>query len=98
MLERFFCFRIKEDEMSSDKVVVKRGGVGFCGLLFIVLLLLKVGVVETQVTQWSWWTITAPLWGPTVLVLGIWATIVVLVIVRAPPGSQESRRRAHTRR
>ena len=49
---------------NQTKVVYGRGGIGFCGLLFIVLLLLKVGVVETGV-------ITSPLWGPLALILGI---------------------------
>lgn len=70
--------------MSNDgqtKVVVTKRGqsVGFCGLLFIVLLLLKVGVVETVVIGWSWWWITAPLWGPTALIIGIFVIIVVVI-------------------
>jgi len=56
---------------NQTKVVYGRGGIGFCGLLFIVLLLLKVGVVETVVMGWSWWVITSPLWGPLALILGI---------------------------
>lgn len=35
------------------------GGVGFFGLLFIVFLVLKL----TNVIDWSWWWVTAPLWG-----------------------------------
>jgi len=62
----------RERKPMSDniqKVVVTKQGIGFCGLLFIILLLLKVGVVETAVMGWSWWWITAPLWGPAALVL-----------------------------
>lgn len=33
--------------------------VGFMGLLFLVLLTLKL----TGVITWSWWWVTAPLWG-----------------------------------
>lgn len=67
--------------MSSDqKVTVNSHGVGFCGLLFIVLLVLKVGVVETAVVGWSWWWITAPLWGPISLIIGC-ATAVLLVML-----------------
>lgn len=40
-------------------------GVGLNGLLFITFLVLKL----TQVIDWSWWWVTAPLWIP--LVLGI---------------------------
>lgn len=58
-----------------------RSGVGFCGLLFIVLLLLKVGVVETQVVQWSWWAIFAPLWVPSAIVFGILAIMAIFGII-----------------
>ena len=40
-------------------------GVGLNGLLFTTFLVLKL----TQVIDWSWWWVTAPLWIP--LVLGI---------------------------
>lgn len=36
-----------------------RGGVGFFGLLFITFLVLKL----TNVIDWSWWWVSAPLWG-----------------------------------
>ncbi len=60
-----------------------RSGISFCGILFIVLLLLKVGVVETQVVQWSWWAIFAPLWVPSAIVVGIMAIITVFGILVA---------------
>ena len=34
-------------------------GIGFPGVLFIVFLVLKL----THVIAWSWWWVTAPLWG-----------------------------------
>lgn len=46
-------------------------GIGFCDLLFVVFLVLKL----THVIDWSWWWVTAPLWIPLALV------IVVVVIV-----------------
>lgn len=39
------------------------GGTGFFGILFIVFLILKL----TDVIDWSWWWITAPLWGLVVI-------------------------------
>jgi hypothetical protein len=42
----------------QTKVIVAQRGIGFCGVLFIILLLLKVGVVETTVMGWSWIWIT----------------------------------------
>lgn len=62
-----------------QKVVVTKQGISFFGILFIVLLLLKVGVVETAVIGWSWWWITAPLWGPAALTIGILIMIVVVI-------------------
>ena len=53
------------------------GGIGFCGaltLLFIALKLLNV----TVVANWSWWWVFAPLWIPTVVVLGILLIIFII--------------------
>ena len=41
------------------------GGVGFTGLLFITFLVLKL----CDVITWSWWWITAPIWGVIVLIV-----------------------------
>lgn len=43
------------------------GGIGLAGATFIVFLTLKL----THVIDWSWWWVTAPLWIPAALVLGI---------------------------
>lgn len=51
------------------------GGVGFFGLLFLVFLVLKL----THVIDWSWWWITAPLWGG--FALGALFIIIWLIIV-----------------
>ena len=45
-------------------------GIGFFGLLFIVFLVLKL----TGYIAWSWWWVTAPLWGP----LALLATVVLV--------------------
>lgn len=42
-------------------------GVGLGGLLFLVFLVLKL----THVIDWSWWWVTAPLWGSFVLFIVI---------------------------
>jgi len=41
--------------------------IDFSGLLFIVFLILKLCGVIT----WSWWWVTAPLWGPVAFVLAL---------------------------
>ena len=49
------------------------GGVGFCGMLTIVFIALKlIGAIG-----WSWWWVLSPLWIPAILVvlvmgLSIW--------------------------
>ena len=51
--------------MAEKKIVYN--GVSFMGLLFIAFLVLKL----TNVINWSWWWIKAPLRGPTALVVGV---------------------------
>ncbi len=45
------------------------GGIGLTGVLFVVFLVLKL----TGHIDWSWWWVTAPLWGGLVLFLAIGA-------------------------
>jgi len=66
---------------SDHKVQVGSRGVGFCGLLFIVFFVLKMGVGETAVVGWSWWWVTAPLWG------GLALLFVGLALIAAGLGS-----------
>ena len=47
------------------------GGIGFCGLLTIVFIVLKL----THVINWSWWWVLAPSW----ISLGL--AIILLLIV-----------------
>ena len=52
--------------MSETKKSITVGGTGFFNLLFLVFLVLKL----TKVIDWSWWWITAPLWGPLAALVG----------------------------
>jgi len=52
------------------------GGIGFFGLLGILFIALKL----TGYIDWSWWWVTAPLWGGLVL---IFAVLLVAVLVAA---------------
>lgn len=64
----------------NDKMTFKIGGPSFPGLLFLVFLTLKL----TNVINWSWWWVTAPLWVPAATVVGIAmliASIAVLVFM-----------------
>lgn len=52
---------------NRDTIVVRGGGgITFLGALFLILLTLKL----TGVITWSWWWVTAPLWGPVALFVG----------------------------
>jgi phosphoglycerol transferase MdoB-like AlkP superfamily enzyme len=51
------------------QTVSTSGGTGLGGLLFVAFLVLKL----TDVIDWSWWWVTAPLWAPAALVLTIFA-------------------------
>lgn len=53
--------------MSEKKSI--SGGIGFPGALFITFLVLKL----TEVIDWSWWWVTAPMWIP----LGICAALLL---------------------
>lgn len=47
----------------SDASSKSSGGIGFFGLLAIVFITLKLCGIIT----WSWWWVTAPIWGPLAL-------------------------------
>jgi hypothetical protein len=55
--------------MSADSA--SNNGIGLGGLLFVVFLVLKL----TNVIAWSWWWVTAPLWGPLALALILFAIV-----------------------
>lgn len=62
----------------NDKSVRVSGGISLSGLTFIVFLVLKLcGVID-----WSWWWVTAPLWGPSALLIaGLFIYIMITVII-----------------
>lgn len=62
--------------MNDNKpVVVNKSGVGFCGLLTLVFIILKL----YKVIAWSWVWVLAPLWIP----LGLAIVFLVVVVVYA---------------
>lgn len=64
----------------NSKTTIHFGGTGLPGLLFLVFLTLKL----TNVINWSWWWVTAPLWVPAATIVGIAlliASIAVLVLM-----------------
>jgi len=55
------------------------GGIGFCGLLTIVFITLKL----CNVIQWSWLWVLSPLWIGLALALAIFAIIIGIAAVAA---------------
>lgn len=53
------------------------GGYGLFFILGIVFIVLKL----TEVVGWSWWWVTAPIWGPFAVALAAALVLVVLVVV-----------------
>jgi hypothetical protein len=64
----------EESEVSEE---CSHGGFGIGPVLFVVFLVLKL----THVIDWSWWWVTAPLWGTAILcIIGLIAALVVLAV------------------
>lgn len=53
------------------------GGIGFCGALTILFIVLKLFKV-TAVANWSWWWVFSPMWIPIVILLGMFLLICVI--------------------
>lgn len=52
-----------------------RGGIGFCGVLAIVFIVLKL----TGVIAWSWWWVLSPIWIPWVIFLVVAAVVIAVI-------------------
>ncbi len=59
----------------SDSSNNTSGGIGFCGLLTVLIIGLKLG----HVINWSWWWVLCPIWIGVVF----WASILLFVLVIA---------------
>jgi hypothetical protein len=56
----------------SNKNTSSSSGVGFFGLMFLVFMTLKlIGYIT-----WSWWWVTAPLWGGVIL----WIFVILIIM------------------
>ena len=69
----------RRNEKMRDTKTVRSGGIGFCGLLAIVFIALKLAGIGAVAT-WSWWWVLSPLWIPVVLVLAIAVIILMLAM------------------
>jgi len=52
-------------------------GIGFTGLLAIVFIVLKL----TNLIDWSWWWVLAPIWISIIIVLMLMAIALILTII-----------------
>ena len=52
-------------------------GIGFCGLLAIVFIVLRIiGVID-----WSWWWVLAPIWIPTAIAIFVLACMFITWLI-----------------
>lgn len=63
--------------MNNERNNTTAGGIGFCGLLAVAFIVLKL----TGVINWSWLWVLAPIWIPTAITLAITLAIIVIVLV-----------------
>lgn len=66
----------------NNKNTVLGGGLTFLQVLFLIFLVLKL-TGKTVVASWSWWWITAPLWGGFAIIFGVWALVMIIIGVVA---------------
>lgn len=75
----------------SSSAAASSGGIGLFGAIFIVFLVLKlVGIAP--VASWSWWWVTAPIWGPLALVVLVLAIAGIVWVLCRAMGKVWSRR------
>lgn len=60
----------------SNKKTNSSSGIGFFGLMFLIFMTLKL----TGYITWSWWWVTAPLWGGFAIA-GIVAIIAIAIYI-----------------
>jgi hypothetical protein len=67
------------DMGNNSNSMISQQGVGFCGLLTIVFIVLKL----CNVIDWSWWWVLSPIWIPTAIIIAIVILVFIIVIVGA---------------
>ena len=65
--------------MDNAKSGVTTGGLSLSTVLFLIFLVLKLCGVIT----WSWWWVTAPLWGGIALILAILVVFMLIMGIAA---------------
>ena len=62
----------------NNKNTVIGGGLTFLQVLFLIFLVLKL-TGKTVVASWSWWWVTAPLWGGVAIGVVVWIIIMIIL-------------------
>ena len=75
--------------MNNERNNTTAGGIGFCGLLAVAFIVLKLA----GVINWSWLWVLAPIWIPTAITLTIIVTVLIVVLVKETLRALERRRR-----
>lgn len=65
------------NEEKNSNSGARSGGIGFCGLLTVLFIGLKL----TNHIDWSWWWVLAPLWIPIAIVILVFAIILLVAVV-----------------
>jgi len=71
----------RKDKNMNETKTVKSGGIGFCGLLAIVFIALKLAGIGA-VASWSWLWVLSPLWIPAVAVI-LFVIIAMIILALA---------------
>lgn len=61
--------------MSDKNSASSSGGIGFCGLLTVLFIGLKL----TSVIAWSWWWVLSPTWIPILFSLTLLAVALIIL-------------------
>ena len=69
------------------------GGIGFCGLLAIAFIVLKL----TGVISWNWLWVLAPIWIPGAIVIAVLLVVLVVILVKETTKQAEERQRRELR-
>ena len=62
----------------NNKNTVLGGGLTFLQALFLIFLALKL-TGKTVVATWSWWWVTAPLWGAFAIAVAVWIIFMIIL-------------------
>lgn len=63
--------------MSNSTGDESSGGIGFCSLLTVLFIGLKL----TNHIDWSWWWVLSPMWIPIAVILGLVLIVAVLAAI-----------------